>query len=61
MSLVVDSPTHVVRSISIFNEFPPSADYEKSDRLYVYKKLVCSFNSFICNFKGFCTHKVDKL
>ena len=29
--------------------------------LYVYKKLLCSFNSFVCNFKGFCTDKVDKL
>ena len=53
--------THVVRSVTIFFEFPPCADYEKSDLLYAYKKLLCSFNSFVCNFKGFCTDKVDKL
>ena len=53
--------THVVRSVSIFFEFPPSADYEKSDFLYACKKLLCSFNSFVCSFKGFCTDKVYKL
>ena len=52
---------HVVRSVTIFFDFPPCADYEKSDLLYAYKKLLCSFNSFVCNFKGFCTDKVDKL
>ena len=28
--------SHVVRSVSIFFEFPPCADYEKSYLLYVY-------------------------
>ena len=52
---------HVVRSVTIFFEFPQCADYDNSDLLYAYKKLLCSFNSFVCNFKGFCTDKVDKL
>ena len=36
--------THVVRSKSIFFEFPQRADYEKRDLPCVYYKILCSFN-----------------